>query len=207
MKDWLFQRSHSALFFLCCAASISLSQRLEAQQPVRPALPSRPNVHVPQPNNVRPAPNRNAAPAPNAPNTGFDNPNFQPVPLGNRGFNDFGYNPWNSWGYNNWNTWNGFSSPYWNSFVNINTVNPAMNGYGAVPNWQAWNNPFLFNAMWNSGVNPMWNNFAVNPWNNFNMNPGYVPFGLNYGMPVGNWNGFNPAMLFPNLGTNQEPPR
>ena len=164
-------------------AFLAIGHRAEAQQPFRSALPARPNINVPQAAKARPAPNPqfNAAAnqAPNNPDMG-GNPGFQP--RSNRNFNGYGYSPWNN---SDWNAWNGYSPYGWNTFMSINTMNPAMSWSWTAPAWQNWNtNPYMFNA----NMNPMWNNF--------NMNPGWNQMGIGFGgVPVGNWNGFNPAML------------
>jgi hypothetical protein len=192
------QRFGIASCVLGLIALLSFDQVAAAQQPLRPALPPRPNIGIPQQTNNRSPANNNPKPAENMPNgMGFNNSGFNPSPSSNRSSFEYGNNGWNSWGYNNWNGWNSYSNPYWNTFASFSTVNPALNGVWHVPNWQAWNvNPYLFNA----NLNGMWNNY--------NMNFGYSPFEFNYGLPVGAWNGFPPAMLFPNMGAaNQDVPR
>ena len=188
---------YRVLFLLGFAVLLGISQYAEAQgtrQPLRSALPARPSFTLPQAPNAKPAasPRNNTAAPSNVPNSfNMDgNTGFRPDSRMNRNFNDFGYSPW---GYNDWYGWNGYSNPYWNAVLNINAVNPAMNGYWTAPAWGAWNmNPYWFN----SNLNPGWNGF--NPtWTNYG--PFWQP-----GLPVGNW---NPMM--PNWwgGANQNPER
>jgi hypothetical protein len=174
---------------------------------MRSALPARPNINLPQaphPRHAPPQPSNAALPTSAIGNNGFDNSGIRPVSRFNRGFNEFGYNPWNSWGSSSWNGWNSFSTPYWNTFLSINTVNPAMNQFWTAPAMPMWN-PNLF---WmNANLNPMWNNFNMNAaWNN--MNTLWSPYyGFQNGQPVGPWNGFNPAMNPNGGGINPDAPR
>ncbi len=174
------------------------SQRADGGQPLRSALPARPNISVPPSPNPRPAahPQFNNSPPAIAPNNlGFNaNSGFNPAPLYDRNFNNFGFSPWN---YGNWNPWTGYM-PYWNAVLSINTVNPAMNWQWAAPGWPMW----YANSYWfNANFNPAWNNFAFNlMWNNFNAyamwnNPFWVG-----GLPVGNWNPLIPQGWNPGFG-------
>lgn len=178
-------------------------ERSVAQQPLRSGFPARPSISIPPAPNLHPAahPQFNNAPSAAAPNNlGFNaNSGFNPPPLYDRSFNDFGYTPWN---YGNWNPWTGYT-PYWNAVLSINTVNPAMNWQWAAPAWPMWySNPYLFNT----NFNPAWNTVGFNPmWNNFNMYAMWNNPFWQGGVPVGNWNPMIPQVWNPAFANGLNP--
>jgi hypothetical protein len=157
-------------------------QQAQAQAPFRSGLPARPQVAAPQTHHhARPTNHSQFNPSPLG-----NNPNFNSFNNNNSGFNqqNSGFNNWNYSDLNAWNNLNMTGWPYWNTVASFNPFNPAQNFIWSQPTVPMNANPFMMNAAF------------TNMWNNFNMmNGGMNQFGMmGNAMPVGAWNGFNPAM-------------